>query len=123
MPIPILTTIGLITKVASKLLSGKPKEAIDTAITEIVATDKEIQEKIKEENQFILNYEGTAKDVPRVVNVLRAIVRPYIVITSWTTIIAFIWLNRPIPDKLWYITLALTGVYYVARSWEKKMGF
>jgi len=119
---PVLGILGLITKVVSNLLPGKSKEVIDATVNQIITTDKEIQEWIKQQNEFILNYEGKAELMSKVVNILRAIPRPFITISVMIIVFKYLWLNIAMPDKLWYLAGGIFGFYFYFRHKEKVNG-
>jgi len=122
MAIPILGTLELITKIVGKLLPSKTKEVIDTTVNEIITTDKEIQDWIKQQNDFILAYEGKAEFFGKTLAILRAIPRLYITIGIATILFKYLWLNLTIPDKLWYLSSAIFGFYFWLRHREKMNG-
>jgi len=114
--------VGILTKVVGIFLPGKSKEVIDATVNEIITTDKEIQERIQQERNFILEYEGRAEFLAKAVGIIRAIPRPFIAIAITILLFKYLWLNLVVPDKLWYLSGLVYGFYFYFRHKEKMNG-
>ncbi len=52
--------------------------------------------------------------------ILRAVVRPFLALSSWCATIAFLVLGTHIPDAWWAVVSAITTFYFVQRREEKR---
>ena len=51
---------------------------------------------------------------------IRAMVRPYLAYSSWTTILVLIILERPVPEFLKGVSSVLLGFYFLERALKHK---
>lgn len=122
MAIPILGAVSLITKIVGAVLPGKAKEVIDTTVNEIITTNKDVQEWVTQQNNFILEYEGKAEIGGKTLAILRAIPRLFITIGITIILFKYLWLNIPVPDKLYYLSSGIFAFYFYFRHKEKMNG-
>jgi len=93
-----------------------------------VKLEQEMKRPDSEFRKFVLDYEGNAKDMPRVIQIMRSSVRP--VVTYWSLgLISWIMLSgeagnqigqnmKGIPAELWWIFLAVFGFWFGGRALE-----
>ena len=119
MGIPILGLLPFVTKILSKVLPGKTTAQIEQIADTVIKGDKELQEFVEKREKFILQYEGRAEFLSRIVGVLRAIPRLFISVGIATILFKYLWFNIPVPDKLWYLAGGVFGFYFWFRHKEK----
>jgi len=118
--IPLIAKIAI--GIVGKLLPEKPKEVIQAMVNEVIVNDAEIQKQIQAFRQFVLDYEGRAELMPKVVNILRAIPRPIITLTVLVILFKYLWLGIVMPKELWYLSAGVFAFYFGLRYLEKKNG-
>lgn len=55
-----------------------------------------------------------------VIEILRAVVRPFLAISCWAATIAFLSAGMSVPDAWWALVAAVSTFYFVHRHEEKK---
>ena len=114
--------LPLLVKVVSKLLPEKPKEVIEGLVNTVIVNDAEIQKQIEDYRKFVVEFEGKAELMPKVVNILRAIPRPIITIAIMVVLFKYLWFAIPLPKELWYLSGGVFAFYFGLRHLEKKNG-
>jgi len=130
--------LNLFSKISGRFISKLSKEAVDSGLIDpanhpklvqlaetIANTDEEIKKEIASEMEaimsFWLQYEGNPAEQSKVVQILRAIPRPFI--TLATTTYCIIWAimhNGTFPSEQWYnIFLIIVSFYFCFRTAEK----
>jgi hypothetical protein len=56
------------------------------------------------------------------IQMLRAVVRPFLAISCWCATIAFLSAGMGVPDAWWALVAAVSTFYFVQRHEEKKAG-
>lgn len=56
------------------------------------------------------------------IEILRAVVRPFLAISCWAATIAFLATGINVPDAWWALVAAISTFYFVHRHEEKKKG-
>lgn len=116
----VLSTVGLIGRVVSKILPGKPKAVIEGVVNDLITSDEEIQKQIEQERQHILSYEGMAKDLPRVCLILREAGRPFVLVIYTLTFIGYYLVTgRPPHPLIVNIAKWVALSYITSRGVEK----
>ena len=110
--------IGVVNKVLDSVLpdnmSASEKAAVkmkaERLTHELAANDKEAFHK------FILAYEGKAKDMPRCVQIIRALIRPGITIAVCVLMFHHVWYGVPIPQLLYMAVLLTFSFWFGERA-------
>jgi len=66
--------------------------------------------------QFVLEYEGRAKDMPRFIQVLRGSVRPVLTYLFGLTTLWLYWRGQPIPQELFQLDLVMFAFWFGERA-------
>jgi hypothetical protein len=56
------------------------------------------------------------------IEILRAVVRPFLAISCWAATIAFLAAGMDVPEAWWALVAAVSTFYFVQRHEEKKAG-
>ena len=86
------------------------KMAAQRLTFELAAAEKE------EFHNFILDYEGRAKDMPQVIQIVRALIRPGITIAVCVLMFHHVWYMIPIPQLLYVAVLLTFGFWFGERA-------
>jgi len=122
MGFPILDAIGQVSNVVGGVMdrlwpTDGDKQKVETAKTQMKIA---VQEALLKENSqfrsFMLDYEGKAKDLPVVIQILRASVRPLLTYLIIGTIAWLTWNGRPIPTQLHQLGLLCAGFWFGERA-------
>lgn len=117
----ILTNLAV--KVVGKILPKKAKSTISGLVNDVVINDKDIQKEIAQHQAFILQYEGRAEFLPKVVAIVRSLVRPIVTFAFTFVFLRDYWVHRELPpDKLIYMTGGILAFWFGSRLLEKKKG-
>jgi hypothetical protein len=82
-----LIKIGLNKFVADKM-NDKDREELSQKMEMFLLT--EARNEASEFRDFVLEYEGTAKDIPKIVNIMRAMIRPcFTILVGWMDYLFF----------------------------------
>ncbi len=105
-------------------ISEKEKAAISLEAERLVIT--ELRKEEENFHQFFLQYEGAAKDVPKVIVILRSSVRPILTyILAGTFIYGFLHPSEFTTEQMsliWNLNLLSLGFWYGERA-MKNLGF
>ena len=104
----------VIQRVLPQKLSDEEKQALEAKIK---STTYELL--IKEENQlrnFILDYEGRARELPIAMQILRSSVRPVLTYALVITTIKLVWSGQEIPTTLHQLNLICLTFWFGERA-------
>lgn len=118
----ILDIVNTVGKVAGKVIDRVLPEQMSEAERAKLKFQAELMTRellLKEESgfrQFVLEYEGRAKDVPPVIQVLRASVRPVLTYIFALTTIWLVWRGQEIPTMLYQMDLIMIAFWFGERA-------
>ena len=70
----------------------------------------------EEFHQFVLAYEGKAAEMPQIVQIIRALIRPGITIAVCVLMFHHVWMMIPIPQLLYVAVLLTFGFWFGERA-------
>lgn len=117
-----LSLINTVTGVAGKVLdrvwpNPADKQKLEEAKSQITLAFQ--QQALAEKSDFrhyMLAYEGSAKDSPWIIQILRSSVRPVLTYLLVATTAWLVWEGRPIPAQLHQLDLMCCGFWFGERS-------
>ena len=124
MAIPFISALPLAIKLLGKILPDKPKEIVEKLVADVVSSSPEIQAELTSERKFILDYFGRAESLPKCVQIIRSLVRPYITVLFTTTLVVWLSVTGELPDP-WFCwaTAGMLGWWFGSRTaehWQNK---
>ena len=116
-----------------KTISGIAGQVLDRFLPEKLTQEQRLQMRQRAEQmareavlqdeklfrQFVLEYEGRARDLPRMIQVLRASVRPVLTYLLAGTTVWLVWQGKEIPQMLFQLNLISLGFWYGERAARK----
>lgn len=120
----IPSALGLAVKIAGKLLPKKPKEVVKNLIADVVQRSPDIQVELEAERKFTLDYFGRAEHLPKAVQIIRSLVRPYCTVLFTTTLVVWLCIRGELPPE-WFCwaTAGMLGWWFGTRTaewWQKR---
>jgi len=117
----LLTNLAI--KVVGKILPKKAKSTINGLVNNVIINDKDIQKELAQHQAFILQYEGRAEFLPKVVAIIRSLVRPIVTFSFTFVFLRHIWIHGEMPvAQLTYMTAGIIAFWFGSRLAEKKKG-
>lgn len=119
MAIPFVSALPLAIKLIGKILPSKPKKVIEKMVTSVIATNPDIQAELQNERKFILDYFGRAESLPKCIQIIRSLVRPYCTVLFSTTLVVWLCVTGKLPPE-WFCwtTAGMLGWWFGSRSAE-----
>ena len=116
-----------------KAISGIAGQVLDKFLPDKLSDEQREQMRLRAEKmardavlqdeelfrKFVLEYEGRARDMPRLIQVLRASVRPVLTYLLAGTTVWLVWQGKEIPQMLFQLNLISLGFWYGERAARK----
>lgn len=124
MAIPFISAIPLAIKLIGKILPDKPKAVVEELVADVVRKDVDIQNALVDERKFILDYFGRAESLPKCIQIIRSLVRPYCTVLFTTTLVIWLCVTGELPPE-WFswATAGMLGWWFGTRTaehWQKR---
>ncbi len=113
-----------------KTISGIAGQVLDKFLPDKLSDEQREQMRLRAEKmardavlqdeelfrKFVLEYEGRARDMPRLIQILRASVRPVLTYLLAGTTVWLVWQGKEIPQMLFQLNLISLGFWYGERA-------
>lgn len=124
MAIPFLNPLQIVSTVVGKLLPKKPKAVVEGLIADVIRKDPNLQKALEDERKFILDYFGRAEYLPKAVQIVRSLIRPYCTVLFATTLVVWLCVRLELPPA-WFCwaTGGMLGWWFGSRTaehWQNK---
>ena len=128
MGLPLLSLLGPVTDVVGKAMdhflpptmSDGEKEKIKLQAQAMI--NQQLLAEGSAFNDFVLDYEGRAKDMPKSIQILRASVRPLITYLITGTVAWQVWQGQTIPTELHQLALLCLAFWFGDKTVRNYMG-
>lgn len=119
-----ISAVPLAIKLIGKILPKKPKKVIEKLVTDVISKSPDILADLESERKFILDYFGRAEHLPKAVQIIRSLVRPYCTVLFTTTLVMWLCIRGELPPE-WFCwaTAGMLGWWFGTRTaewWQRR---